>query len=802
MLSLKFFGGASIESGDEILTGPALQRHRVALLAVLCVAHPRSVPRDKLLAYLWPERDTEHARNLLNQAVHALRKALGEEAILSAGEELRLDARDLQCDVIAFQEALQANAPERALGRYAGPFLDGFFLPEAPEFEQWVDRERERLASGYAYALEALAEAAAREREFVKAAAWWKERAAHDPYDSRVALRLMEALEASGNRAGALQHAALHERLLREELGIEPNPEIAGLAERVREGAVHPSPPAAGLRLPERTPVEAGGASPPEAFEISQKAATVGARAIRVTDLAPARVRTSRRRAAVAVAILLTLAGAGWVSVNGFGRKPAEIRRVAVLPLANLTGDPREDYFAAGMHDALISELAQIGALVVYSRQSVLRYQGSDLPLPVIARELGVDALIEGSVFRSGDSVRITVQLVRARPEEHLWAASHYGSLSHALSLQGDMAREIARAMHARVGPEVEARLARVRPVDPAAQQAYLRGLYHLERASYGELLSETDRLEEQLNAIRHLQEATTLDPGWAAAHARLALAYYWLASGFGGEYEARYFPEAKAAALRALALDETESHAHATLGLVHFIYEWNWVGAERAIRRAMQLDPNSHHWIAAAYLQAAGRHGEAIAHFHLAEERNPRSERLKLQVAAAYACAGRRAEAIGQIEQLHGRMGGELRAGLIGDAAGTALLGFRERQYSLMGRHEEAIGRAKETIALIDSLPFAVMNLAFAYARAGRVADGLRLVERMEEQARAAGRVWRPAHLYAALGDSERALDMMEAALMGRRAMLATVRCSTSYQLLRDEPRMQSLVRQVGFPQ
>ncbi|HKT60310.1 MAG TPA: BTAD domain-containing putative transcriptional regulator, partial [Gemmatimonadales bacterium] len=232
--SLKLLGGLTLADERGPLTGPAVQRHRLALLAVLATARPGSASRDKLMAWLWPERDTEPARRLLNQAVHALRQALGADAILSVGEDLQLDPRVVRCDVVAFEEALAAGAPDRAAALYAGPFLDGFHLDDAPEFERWVDLERDRLAAARAKALEALAGSAERAGDLGSAVEWWRARAVHDPYDSRVAFRLVQALEQMGNRAGALQHAAAHRQLLREELEIEPPAELRALVERLR----------------------------------------------------------------------------------------------------------------------------------------------------------------------------------------------------------------------------------------------------------------------------------------------------------------------------------------------------------------------------------------------------------------------------------------------------------------------------------------------------------------------------------------------------------------------------------------
>jgi DNA-binding SARP family transcriptional activator len=255
--SLKLLGGIALAGETGPLTGPAAQRHRLALLALLATSRPRAVSRDKLMAWLWPERDSDPARRLLNQAVHALRQALGAEAILSSGEELQFNVGVVHCDLVAFEEALAGGATERAVALYTGPFLDGFFLGDASEFERWVDRERDRLAAGYAKALEGLAEAAEQAGDSGAAVERWKARAAHDPYDSRVVLRLMQAMERAGNRAGALQHAMVHQQLLREELEIEPVPEVQALVERLRrepgpaagsrkEGAGRPavSPPA------------------------------------------------------------------------------------------------------------------------------------------------------------------------------------------------------------------------------------------------------------------------------------------------------------------------------------------------------------------------------------------------------------------------------------------------------------------------------------------------------------------------------------------------------------------------------
>lgn len=203
MFVLRLFGGARIENEAGVITGGAAQRHRLALLALLTIALPRGLTREKLIGYLWPEGDTDHARNLLNQAVHAVRQALGAEVLLSIGDELRLNPAVVKSDVAAFAEGLATGDLEGAVDRYEGPFLDGFFLERSVEFEHWLVQTREQLEREYARALQGLAKAAENLGDFSAAAEWWRRLLALDRYSERAVLGLMVALEAAGDRAGA-----------------------------------------------------------------------------------------------------------------------------------------------------------------------------------------------------------------------------------------------------------------------------------------------------------------------------------------------------------------------------------------------------------------------------------------------------------------------------------------------------------------------------------------------------------------------------------------------------------------------
>ncbi|HEX9166646.1 MAG TPA: BTAD domain-containing putative transcriptional regulator, partial [Gemmatimonadales bacterium] len=324
--SLKLLGGVALEGSAGPVSGPAVQRHRLALLALLAVSRPAAQSREKLVAWLWSEQDDDHARALLNQSVHALRRALGAEVILSAGNELRLNSALVRCDATAFEEAIHAEAPARAVALYSGPFLDGFFLDKAPEFERWVARERDRLETLYARALEDLAEAAQRAGDWSEAARCWKARLVHDPCDSRVVLRLMAALEREGNPAGALRHGLAHQHRLREDLEIEPDPAVLDAVARLRresqaapshgenQGPLGAPPPAAAI-----LPVASG---PPSADSAASRS-------------------TRRPEAFVAAAVLLVLAlvvAVGLMPGGGLRAKPAtagvdEIAQAVALEL-------------------------------------------------------------------------------------------------------------------------------------------------------------------------------------------------------------------------------------------------------------------------------------------------------------------------------------------------------------------------------------------------------------------------------------------------------------------------------------
>jgi DNA-binding SARP family transcriptional activator len=237
MLRLRTFGGLSLFRGSENLTGAVTQRRRLAILALLAVARDTGVSRDKLLAYLWPESDQERARHVLNQLLYAQRRQVRSDALFTGRKTLRLNREVIGTDVGEFEEALERGALEEGVALYGGPFLDGFFLKDAPEFEEWVAGHRERLARRCLDALQSLGESAVTAGKVQEAVRWWRRAADLDPFDSAVALALVRALEGAGDRPGALRHARQHADTLRTQLGVSPDPAFGRVLSGL-EGAV------------------------------------------------------------------------------------------------------------------------------------------------------------------------------------------------------------------------------------------------------------------------------------------------------------------------------------------------------------------------------------------------------------------------------------------------------------------------------------------------------------------------------------------------------------------------------------
>lgn len=795
MFSLKLFGGASIETSAGPLTGRAVQRHRLALLGLLA-ASPAGVSRDRLIAYLWPESSAEKGRRLLSDSVYRINHAVGAEAIFAAGDELRLDARRLPSDAAAFRAAVAAKAWEEAVAAYTGTFLDGLFLPDAGEFERWVETERAGFEREYAAALEALAEAAEAGGDHARAAGWWRARAARDACNTRVALRLMRALAAAGERAAALQHARTHTVLLRETFGAEPDAEIVALAERLRTepapraasaGPAAPEPAGATMPPPAPPPAPtmangtgagaAGAAVPPETPEIPD------------TPRAPvpaARRRAPRGYLVLAAALALLVAFGAW---RLWPRGPAPVAAsaavttLAVLPFTDRSEERAQGYFADGITEELIATLSQVDGLRLVSSRSAFAYRNSSEDVREIGRELGAAAVLEGSVRSAGDRLRINAQLVSVSDGYQLWSETYDRTAGDAFTIQEEIARAIAQTLRARFAGGRRERA----PPDPRAYELYLEGRGALIRARFDRTATAP---EGYLVPLRLHEQAVARDSNFAEAYAEMAGALVSLAY---LEYmpPGEAFPRAEAAARRALALDPTLGRAHMNLAYVELYYRWNLARAEDSFRRAIALAPGeriAHQWYA-NLLTADGRFAAALREIRLAQDADPLAVIAIAAEGWVHYHAGDYPAALEACR----------RALALNPEHGLAHL-WRAWALERMDSLPAALAAHRRAVASSDSGAVFVTALAGAHARAGERGQAEALLGWLAARDARGEHVppYDVAKAYVALGRHDDAFAWLERALAQRSHSLVLMRVDPQLVALRADPRYVHLLERV----
>jgi TolB-like protein/DNA-binding winged helix-turn-helix (wHTH) protein/Tfp pilus assembly protein PilF len=486
-------------------------------------------------------------------------------------------------------------------------------------------------------------------------------------------------------------------------------------------------------------------------------------------------------RLSVALALVTTLGGASvWAWERWLASRSFHMTSLAVLPLANLSGDPSQDYFADGMTDELTTNLATIRSLRVISRTTMMQYRDAHKPLPKIAEELHVDAVVEGSVVRSGNNVRITAQLIDARHDRHLWAQSYEREVKEILNCQDAVALDIASAVKAALSPEEHEILARPRSVKPEAYEAYLRG-----RNKLGKQAQEPIK-----DSLQDFQHAIDLDPLYAPAYSGLADAYSLLAN-YGALLPQEAFPPAKAAALKALTLDPSLAEAHASLGLVMNHFDWDWAGAEREYKRAIELSPSYAiaHLRYARYLSMVARHDEAIAEIERARELDPLSLVIQSNVSTALYYARRYDASI-----LESRKTLEIDPNRVWSRVFLAL------SYEQKGMYSEAIQEQERVQAYFKGAP--TVGLAHVYAVSGRTSEGRRILKELE-QSKDSDSAWLGiAGAYAALGEKGRAFNCLEKAYAKRDFFLPTLAVNPWMDSLRADPRFHDLLRRLGLAQ
>jgi len=460
-------------------------------------------------------------------------------------------------------------------------------------------------------------------------------------------------------------------------------------------------------------------------------------------------------------------------------REPPPVRSLAVLPLESLSGDPSQVYFADGMTDELITELGQISALRVISRTSVMPYKTVHKAMPQIARELGVDAVVEGTVLRSGEQVRITAQLIRAPADEHIWAHSYVGNLRDTLALQTAVARSIADEIRISLSPQEEAALKRSKAVNPEAYEAYLKGRYFWNK-----------RTAESLNkAIQYFNEAISRDSKYAQAYAGLADCYALLGnSDLLNPREA--YSKAEAAASKALELDDSLGEAHSSLAFCLSAYEWKWEAGEKEFLRAIALNPGyatAHQWYA-MQLRALGRFDEALTEIKKAESLDPLSLIISADVAEILFAARRYDDAVQQSQKA---LDLDPEFAIAHFELGQALA--QKRTFNT------AIEELQKANNLSGGDATCTAVLAYAYAASGSIDEARKMLSELRTMP--SGRFSYPADealIRASLGENDQAVALLEKTYNTH--FDAQVLRSPAFDALHSDPRFLAILHRMGL--
>lgn len=690
MYRLKLLGGAALLDASGSVVGRSGQGYQLALLALLTSAREEGIRRDRLVAYLWPESDSSAARHRLSDTLYDLRQSIGEEAVTATGEILRANPSALEVDAREFEEAVQAGDPAAAVRRYGGPLLEGFHL-NSPDFEDWLHAERKRLAGLFAGALETLARGAEGAGDPARAAGWWERLLAEDPYRSPVALRLMESLVAAGDPAIAIRHAEAHTRLLRDELDVEPPPELTVFVRRIRSAGI-----------------------------------------------------------------------------------PGDARSVAVLPFVNIGGDPDTEYFSDGVTYDIINRLAKIADLKVISGTSSARFKGTQKPVRSIGAELGVSTIVEGEVQWVGGRIRINAQLIDARTDEHLWAEQYDRELGDVFAIQSDVARQVAGGLQATLTAAEQERIDQEPTGEMEAYTLYLKGRSHWVR-----------RGAALRTALDYFRRALQVDPRYALAHAGAADCFA-LFGWFGERPPNEAFPEAKAAALRALEINPELAEAHATLGFVRAFHDWQPGEAEAELHRAIELEPGyaPAHYFLSPILLVTGRADQAIERSRLARELDPLSPFVNAHLGWMLIGAGRPEDALAPLERA---------LELDSDLALAHWLTGWARLYE--SGPEAAIPHLETAVERSGRAPWFLAHLGHAYGLAGRP-ESVEVLAELEAQR--ATRYVRPlSHVlvHVGRGETAEALDWLERAYAERDPWLTALKVDPTFDPLRSEPRFVALI-------
>jgi DNA-binding SARP family transcriptional activator/TolB-like protein/Tfp pilus assembly protein PilF len=740
VLRIRALGGLTVERGDERVLGAAAQPRRLALLAMVARAGSRGISRDQLQATLWPDTDAERAAHALKQALYALRRDAGTADLFLGTRDLRLNPEEIQSDVGEFVALVQRGEHRRAVALHAGPFVHGFRLPAVPEFEYWVEEERREIEQTLVRALDALAREAREQADAAAAVAWCRRLAALEPLNARRTNELMRALLATGDRAGALQQARIYDELVSQELDLAPDAAVEALVQRIRDGS-EPAAPAA-APSPTQTPRSTPATTPLVSSNLTPNVTpNVGVTTVAPDDVPPL--------------------------------------SVAVLPFIGTETDGLERSLCEGLSEELISTLGRVADLRVPVRSAVAAVRAGVSDLALLGTRLRVRMLLEGSVRRVGDTLRVTARLVDAQTGTPSWSERYDRRATNVLALEDELAATIAaaaeRALRASTGPM------RVVSARERADACYAEGMrvWSPQGAGLGQ-------------GLEQFRQAIAIDPSHARAHAALAESYTQLA--FYGFLPAQRAAElADAGAREAMRLDPELAESHLARGTCLLWVHHDFAEGTRALERALEIDPAS--------IVAKAR----LAFVRLCHDGPLESERAEAQRAAATAGAN------GLARIMYGQ---QLLAGHRFDDAIDALHDAIDAEephflayhwlvvaYIQKGLGAEAVAAAVAEASLSDRHPWSLLSLVTATAMAGQRRRAETLLDTLRARATTGyvqASVLGLAH--AALGDLETAMRHLERAVEEHDPSMMMLKTFPMFREFRAHPRYRALLHSAGW--
>ena len=493
----------------------------------------------------------------------------------------------------------------------------------------------------------------------------------------------------------------------------------------------------------------------------------------------------------VLIFLLFGTVNLGYWFFAGRATMTKQIESIAVLPLENLSGDASQEYFTEGMTDTLITELIKVGNLRVISRNSTMQFKGTRKSISEIARELDVDAIVEGTALRSDDKVLISVQLFRAEDEQNLWAESYERGLGDVPGLQREVARGIAGSIKVKINLPEQADATKQMTIKPEAQNALFRGRYYFYKAINAGSVEE--RIDSHKKGIDYYEQAISLEPNFAEAYAALATSYYWLARDWINPNE--NFPKSIEAANRAIQIDENNALAHNALAYCAWNYRWDAATAEREHKRVFELDSGAtkiasdqgHHGYA-VFLSQIGRYDEAIEEIKLAEKNDPLNIPLKNDIGYIYIKARQYDIALEQFQRI------------LETEPNFHSLGI-SYCLALKGMYKEALAERKKILEVTKTPLENSPELAWSYAFAGERGKAVKILEAYRKLPEDQQSFWNIANIYAALGDKDQVLFWLEKSIQRHEIGLRNLKTRPEFDIVRDDPRFQDLLRRAGFP-